>query len=296
MLIKRIFIGYIFAVMLGFCLLFSQKSDAVVEIRGAICDSLTKQAIPQVRVTVANLNKSFTTSKSAFVLMLPAGEYNFILDAPEYEILNKKIYLSSTHSTFTFEMVKQSDRISLKNKYREFSSIMDSFNYVLKNLELPTAKELLKKLQVFRENGFVLDEEIIANYNYLQKFWIDSLMNLARVKEDSSSYAEAFYYYRKVAEFDSSQIEAITGVHRTDSLLTLKNKPQTLSTSQPVKKTKTPEEIEALYQSGVAKFINKEFKETLKIFKEVLKYNPGHTMAQEYLRRTEARLKILEGE
>jgi tetratricopeptide (TPR) repeat protein len=109
-----------------------------------------------------------------------------------------------------------------------------------------------------------------------------------------SYHEEAFCYYRKVAEFDSSKTEAISGAYRTDSLLNLKNKPQTSPTAQIVKKTKTNEEIEALFQSGVSKFIAGEFKDALKIFKEVLKYNKDHTKAQEYLKRTEARLKVLE--
>ncbi len=291
---KGILYRYILLIIFDFCLLFSQKSDASVNIQCTICDSLTKQTIPQVRVSVVNLQKSFTTLKSAFVLLLPPGEYDFHLDAPEYETLNRKITVSPNNNTFIFEMVKIVDRNLLKQKYHEFSSNLDSFNYALENLELPTARQLLKKLQESQTSGFTLDAKMIETYNYLQKIWIDSLMNLARTKEDSHSYAEAFYYYRKVAEFDSSKTEAISGAYRTDSLLNLKNKPQASPTAQIVKKTKTNEEIEALYQSGVSKFIAGEFKDALKIFKEVLKYNKDHTKAQEYLKRTEVRLKVLE--
>ena len=52
-------------------------------------------------------------------------------------------------------------------------------------------------------------------------------MNQARIKEDSAIYADAFYYYHKIVEFDSQQVEAIKGLHRADSLFLIKRKAQT---------------------------------------------------------------------
>jgi len=281
-------------IFIGF--LYAQNTVESINVQCTIRDSLSKATIPCVRVTIENLNKSFTTLKSAFYPSLPPGEYIIILEAPDYETLKKQFNVSATNNNFVFEMVKLTDRSLLSQQYNTFTAGLDSFNYSLKNMDMPAAKKLFKTLQEFRDRKFFIDDKIIQNYYSLQKTWIDSLMNQARIKEDSTSYAEAFYYYRKVVEFDSSQVEAINGMHRVDSLLLIKNKPQsTGQVVQSVKKSKTPEEIEILFQSGVSKFIAGEFKDALKIFKEVLKYNPNHSKAQEYLKRTEARLKILEG-
>ncbi len=175
-------------------------------------------------------------------------------------------------------MVKLADRDLLKQKYNVFNRCLDSFNYALDNRDMISAKNLLKSLQEYRNQGFSVSDSIIQKYHYQQKVWIDSLMHQARIREDSSSYAEAFYYYRRVAEFDSTQVEAIAGMHRVDSLLMKKNRPQSSGQAQvSEKKSKTPEEIDALFQSGISRFIAGEYREALKQFKEVLKYNPNHT-------------------
>ncbi|MCX7994455.1 MAG: hypothetical protein N3A65_01615 [candidate division WOR-3 bacterium] len=44
------------------------------------------------------------------------------------------------------------------------------------------------------------------------------------MNEDSARYGEAFYYYRKIVEFDSSRVDALNRMHLMDSLLLAKHK------------------------------------------------------------------------
>jgi hypothetical protein len=50
-----------------------------------------------------------------------------------------------------------------------------------------------------------------------------------------------------------------------------------------------------LYKKGVTNFTAEKYSDALKIFNQVLAYNPNHTGAKDYKKRTEARLKVLRG-
>ncbi len=55
-------------------------------------------------------------------------------------------------------------------------------------------------------------------------------------------------------------------------------------------------EIERLFKTGVEHFVQQRYDEALKIFEQVLRLDPKHKRAQEYKRRTIARLEILKKE
>jgi len=275
---------------------YAQKTGENINVRCTIIDSLSRDSIPLVQVRIENIKKSFTTKRSGFYIPLAKGEYDIVLEAPEYEMLKKHINISVTSNDFVFEMVKLSDRKKIEQQYHKYTALIDTFNYLLKNMDVHNAKRVLIELQDYRKYGINIDEKVFRDYDFFTRKWIDSLKALARISEDSGRYGEAFYYYRRIAEFDSTQTEAFEGMRLMDSLLLAKNKPQATARPEKIaKKTKTPEEIEVLYKSGVSKFVNGEFKEAQTIFKEVLSYNPNHEKAREYLKRTEARIKILEG-
>uniref|UniRef100_A0A7V1EI77 Tetratricopeptide repeat protein n=1 Tax=candidate division WOR-3 bacterium TaxID=2052148 RepID=A0A7V1EI77_UNCW3 len=275
---------------------YAQKSGESINVRCTIIDSLSRASIPLVQVRIENLQKSFITKRSGFYIPLAKGEYDIVLEAPEYEVLKNHINVSVTSNDFALEMVKLADRKKIEQQYHKFTVLLDTFNYLLKNMDVQNAKRVLIELQDYRKYGITIDEKVYQDYDLFAKKWIDSLKALARISGDSGRYGEAFYYYRRIAEFDSTQSEAFEGMRLMDSLLLAKNKPQaTVKPEKVAKKTKTPEEIEVLYKSGVSKFVNGEFKEAQTIFKEVLSYNPNHEKAREYLKRIEVRIKILEG-
>jgi len=55
----------------------------------------------------------------------------------------------------------------------------------------------------------------------------------------------------------------------------------------------TAEEIESLYKAGVRQFMNEDFKSAEATFQKVLKADPKHAKAKEYLEKTRARLKLI---
>lgn len=55
----------------------------------------------------------------------------------------------------------------------------------------------------------------------------------------------------------------------------------------------TPEEIESLYKAGVKQFMNEDFKTAEATFLKVLKADPKHAKAKDYLNKTRARLKLI---
>ncbi len=62
---------------------------------------------------------------------------------------------------------------------------------------------------------------------------------------------------------------------------------------QPAPAKMTAEEIDALYKAGVRQFMNEDFKSAEATFQKVLKADPGHAKAKEYLAKTRARLKLI---
>ena len=273
------------------------RAQADVNVQCSIRDSLSQEAIPRVRVTVKNLNKSFTTLRSACYMSLPAADYNFILEAADYETLTRTISVSTENHQFTFEMVKLTDRIALKQQLDTFYFYVNSLNQALNTIDMPLAKQLVKTIRGFGDHRFAIDEKTMENYERVKAVWIDSITRLARLNEDSLKLADALYYYRVITGFDSLNDDAADNVRRLDSLTVLKNKaPVTNQPAASGTKTKSPQEIETLFQKGVSKFIAGEFKDAIKIFREVLVYDPKHSKAKDYMQRAEARLKVIENQ
>jgi tetratricopeptide (TPR) repeat protein len=136
-----------------------------------------------------------------------------------------------------------------------------------------------------------IDSTIYEFYEKTKVLFIDSLFKHAQVLEDSQKLADAYYYYKRIVDVDSSQTTAIEKLKEVDLKLSGKQKPvvKEVKTVE-----KTAEEIEKIYKDGVAKFFAEDYESAIKLFKLVLKYKPGHDGAQKYLSRAEVRLKALQ--
>lgn len=252
-----------------------------------VCDSLSKGAIPVVRVTIDKFKQSFVTHKSAFYLPLAAGAYSFLLEADRYETLTTTVEVSAQNNVFTLKMVAQADRI----KIREFDSLCYFQSAIVKdalqNIDFARAELHLDSLKFYsRYKTAALDsaKDLYAN---ARKSWTDSLFRVARECESIKKYADALFYYHQLYAYDSLLTDAETGIKRIDSLMAVKeNKPVEI-------KKMTTEELEKLFQEGHTKFIAADFAGAKKIFRKVLANNPDHEKAKDYLKRTEARLKAL---
>jgi tetratricopeptide (TPR) repeat protein len=254
-----------------------------------ICDSLSKGAIPVVRITIDKFKQSFVTHKSAFYLPLAAGTYRFLLEADRYETLTTTVEVSTQNYVFPLKMVAEADRI----KIREFDSLCYFQSAIVKdalqNIDFARAELHLDSLKFYSRYKTAALDSAKDSYANARKSWTDSFFRVARECESIKKYADALFYYHQLYAYDSLLSEAGAGIKRVDSLVvaSVKKNPPTVA------KKMTPEEIEKLFQEGHAKFVAADFVGAKKIFQKVLANNPNHEKAKDYLKRTEARLKAL---
>ena len=118
------------------------------------------------------------------------------------------------------------------------------------------------------------------------------MLEYASTLEDSGKLADAYYYYNKVVVFDSLNETALAKIEAIDTRISQKGKGVSKQTGKPAQKS--AEEIEEIYESAISKFLAEDYNGALSLLKTVLKYQPTHEGAKNYLGRTKARLKVLE--
>jgi len=74
-----------------------------------------------------------------------------------------------------------------------------------------------------------------------------------------------------------------------------KPKPRPKPKPKPTVKQPSKEEIEATYKAGVSLYLSGKYKQAISKFQQVLKANPNHSGAKNYLQKARARLKAIEG-
>lgn len=116
----------------------------------------------------------------------------------------------------------------------------------------------------------------------------------ARSRTQKNELAWAIEYWQKVLNLDPNNSEAQTSIANLQIRIAAAKKPEK-PTQPPSKPTITKAEIKALFTKGVVYFTAEKYDAALKIFKQVLAYNPNHVEAKDYKSRTEARLKVLGG-
>jgi len=115
----------------------------------------------------------------------------------------------------------------------------------------------------------------------------------ARSRTRAKDRAKAIEYWQKVLDLDPDNSEAKPAIASLQKQIAAAKKPK--QPAKPKKPTITKAQIEALYKKGVTNFTTEKYSDALKIFNQVLAYNPNHTGAKDYKKRTEARLKVLRG-
>jgi hypothetical protein len=266
--------------------LFAQAAVESVNLHGVITDSVSSEQLPSVRVTIENLGKSFKTTRSSFYVLLSTGTYTFLLQADDYEDLRKSIFLSPQNTTVSFEMVKLSDRMAIKAKQDTIDLYLNAFANTLKNRAFFEAQRLIAAIENQGINPVIVDSLHMV-YENTESHWIDSLMQAARVFEDSSKYAEAAYCYQQIVILDSLNTVARDKVDEMNDKLAR----ETDAMKGP---TKTASELEKMYNEAVAKFLAEDYNAAYNLFKTFLTYKPSHEGARDYFERTKARLKALE--
>jgi tetratricopeptide (TPR) repeat protein len=208
-----------------------------------------------------------------------------VLENPEYETLRRALRFAAKNNELIFDLIKKNDREWLKKKADPFYVLLDSLAKALEELDWTQALVFQNRVAEYTDPPPYNADSLARVIQVVKMKVLDSLMARARAAEDSQKLADAYYYYRRVVEYDSTNELARQKVAEL-----FVPKPETTRTKASVL---SEVDIEALYQQGVSKFIVAEYEEAEKIFKKVLAQNPAHEKAKEYLHRTQARIKAL---
>ena len=277
------------------CMLLLFLTDYIhaekINVSAMIRDSLSTDSLPLVTVTVVNLGQSFKTTRSSFYIALPAGIYDFRLEAEGYEPLKKAIDIRIDGERFVLDMVKISDRIMLEQQRDSVNIYLGAFSNAIENGEILKAGQYLAALDTFGYPQAVRDS-VHRLYEKERVAYIDSLLIYSQSLEDSGKASDAYYYYNKIISIDSLNETALKKCEEFNKPLTLDNKIVT-NDAKPSEVIKmSDQEIEKLYNSAIDRFLNEDYDRALALFKTILKHQPNHEGAKNYLSRTEARLKF----
>jgi len=275
-------------------IIFAQLNNEPINIQCTVRDSISRNSIPLVHVTFENLGKSFNTRQSSFYVSLPSTTYSIILEADAYEKCVKSINVSLENNSFVFEMVKVTDRRWLRARQDTLNIYLDSLDSALERRNFSAAKRLIIVIENFNCSEYVLDS-IYKSYDLTKTTWADSILLIAQELEDSTKYADAYFYYKKIIDIDSLNETALLKFDEIDKKIAGVQENDTLHVSE-VTPTLTHKAIEKMYNEALAKFFSQDYKGARKLFNTILRYNPVHKGAQKYLKKTKARLKILEKE
>ncbi len=266
------------------------STEEMIDVHCAIYDSLSKDSIREVHINIESLKKSFNTKRSGFFISVPKGEYEIVLTSPGYEEKRVKLEVDKNSNNFQVLLVKTGDRERINKAERLQKAYLDSLNQAFQKGDAPAALRVMGAMSKY----FSVGDEITRLYEKTRVFWIDSLMRLAQELQNSGKLADAYYYYKKVFDFDTLYEDAAKKMAEIDTEFTRKKlKSAQKRKRQVIIKKKTKEKIEKLYQKGIEQFLAENYQEALKTFKEVLRYKPGHSGARRYLKRTRMRLKVL---
>lgn len=274
--------------------LFNGVYGTSLNISGVVRDSLSHDSLPLVTVTIEEFNKSFTTTRSGFYIALDPASYIFVLEADAYETLRKKVSVVSEGQEILFEMVQLSDRAELGKQSDSLFLFLQGFQYAITHKRLKDAYAYMIACKRFDATSVQLDSMMII-YNNLRTFWVDSVFIYAQSLEDSQKLSDAYYYYKKIIAVDSLHEGAQKRLVETEKLLTAHLEGKTNISSAPSQTTApsmSPEQIQALFNQAVTKFLEEDYNGALQLLQTVLKHNPNHEGAKNYLSRTQARLQI----
>jgi tetratricopeptide (TPR) repeat protein len=266
-----------------------------LNISGVIRDSLSHDSLPFVKITITEFGKSFTTTRSGFFVALEPSTYTFLLEADAYESLKKELSVSTEGETFTFDMVKSSDRAKLDKRSDSLFLFQEGFYYAIAHQQITDAYAYMVACKRFSATGGQLDS-MMTVYNAAKGVWIDSIFTYALALEDSQKVSDAYYYYKKILSVDSLHEGAREHYAKTEGILTAilegKTPVSTGGADNETPARMTPEQIQGMFNQAVNKFLEEDYEGALILLKTILKNDPNHEGAKNYLSRTQARLQI----
>jgi len=276
---------------------FMLEGPKVGSIECIVRDHTSKQLLPNSIVEIKEINKRYKAKGGTFMVSLPAGNYTLTVTKPNYGdyiakisvkpgVKSKLIFnLKKTEQAMRYEVALREKQVNIKKYFDQgkvfytqgkLNQAQSSFNMVLSlNPDHKEAKEYLTLIGPRRA-------ELIGVYS-----------SEARSRTRAKDMAKAIENWQKVLNLDPDNSEAKPAITSLRKQIAAAKKPK--QPAKPKKPTITKAQIEALYKKGVTNFTTEKYSDALKIFNQVLAYNPNHTGAKDYKKRTEARLKVLRG-
>lgn len=263
----------------------------------AVVDAQAKTPIPDIIVAISETGKRYHSAMNYFELTLPKGKYTLKVEKKDYETQVKTVEVSGkVKNKIEFMLVKsagtmkkEAESLTRQARQKQIQELLrNGLDYISKDSLLAAKNTFTRILQIDSTHAEAKSSLVFVN-NRIQDI-IAMSTRQAEVYRQQRNNAQSLSLYQKVLQFDPANQAALKAVADLSSKTTVVEKPT------PSLKKPTAAEIDALYKKGVSLFIQKNYDEALKIFKKVLTFEPNHAGANNYLKKTEARLKTLRGD
>jgi len=267
----------------------------------AIQDVTSEELLTNAVVEVVEINKRYFASGGTFSVSLPAGNYTMVVSKPDYVDYVAKVNIRPTvTSKIVINMNKTEQALRLEAAEREREEKIRTY---MEQGKIYLAENNLEQAKTAFEMALSLDptyqdaKESLENVELRRTQLVNYYSLEAEKQTEAKQYARAIESWQQVLLYYPENVTAKNAIADLRQRISAAQKPPTQpqKPAEPVKPRVSKAEIEAMYKRGVSLFTNDRYDEALNVFKQVLALDPNHTGAQDYKRRTEARLRVLKG-
>ncbi len=225
----------------------------------------------------------------AYLNILP-GTYMVSITHPEFKDLKAKLNIKKDKPIFA--KIALEPKVSKKDIAAQKIKEGDA---LLKEEKLLEAMNAYKEaLNIYPESKTA--QERLLNVERAIKNKILELKSRAKYFEGKGDYKSALSYYNDVLKISPEDIETKDKIQELEKKIKETVTPvseKKVETKKEEPKRPSKEQIENTLNKAIQEFGKGNYKEAKKLLQEVLKWDPGNQKAQEYLKKTEARLKAL---
>ena len=265
-----------------------------------VMDITTKELLQNSIIGITETNNKYTAVDGTLTLILAAGNYSMVITKADYIDYTAKLSLKpGSKSKLVFNLRKTEEVLKSEAAAREREkTIKNNLDqgkiYFLENKLDPAKIAFEMVLSLDPGNGEA--KEYLTKIEPKRLELIATYTEEAKTRTNANDFAKAIEAWQKVLSLNSNNSEARSAIAELQNrIVALKKPPEPPKPIEPPKPKITAAEIEVLYKKGISLFTAEKYDEALKIFKQVLAYDPKHTGAKDYKNRTEARIKALGG-
>jgi|GEM_PF-2142726 tetratricopeptide (TPR) repeat protein len=261
-----------------------------VPVMFTILNSETKEPVKGVVIKFlqTEIPGIISDAKGVATLNILPGKYLVSITHPEFKGLKAKINVKRNKPLKVKIAVKPkvSKRDIALKKIREGDALFRAGKLI------EARKSFQEALKIYPRSKTAQDR--LASVEKAIKNKLLELKSRAKYYERKGEYKSAIGYWKEVLKISPQDAEAMDKIAELDKKL----KAPPPSKKKVVKKPKAPQkpskaQIEKTLNKAIQAFNAGNYKEAKKLLQQVLKWEPGNSRAKDYLRRTEARLKLL---